>query len=147
MVINREAFYASSINVSLYVYGPAGATGMRFSNDAATWSDWEPFGNAKGWVLTVGNGGKTVYSQVTTGGSTYDYSDTIVLNAPAPVAAAVRMVVPGAPVTLAWDHAAQNMAYTVYRSDANPYFVPGGGDSPPVGPAPAPANDGDGSVR
>ncbi len=133
VVIEREAFYASSINVALYVYGPEGATAMRFSNDGAIWSGWEPFTNARAWSLSAGNGTKTVHCQMTTGSNTYVYSDTIVLNAPAPAAVALSLASPGAPVTLTWAHIALNLHYTLHRSATNPYFVPDGGDSAPVG--------------
>jgi PKD repeat protein len=36
---------------------------MRFSNDNMAWSDWEPFAAAKTWMLSAGNGNKTVSAQ------------------------------------------------------------------------------------
>jgi PKD repeat protein len=37
--------------------------GMRFSNDGVTWSEWEPFASSKTWMLSAGNGNKTVSAQ------------------------------------------------------------------------------------
>lgn len=37
---------------------------MRFSNDGANWSDWEPFATAKSWTLVDGTSGlRTVYAR------------------------------------------------------------------------------------
>ena len=42
----------------------SGLSGMRFSNDGTTWSDWEPFATTKSWTLTGGDGPKTVFAEV-----------------------------------------------------------------------------------
>jgi subtilisin family serine protease len=36
---------------------------MRFSNDAATWSDWEDYTTIRTWTLSGGEGTQTVYAQ------------------------------------------------------------------------------------
>jgi len=36
---------------------------MRFSNAGTNWSDWEPFGTTKAWMLSSGNGTKSVSAQ------------------------------------------------------------------------------------
>jgi uncharacterized protein YkwD len=79
VVINREAFETTSLNVSLYVYGPGNATQMRFSNDGTNWSAWMPFTTTTTWTLSGGNGVKTVFSQVQASG-TVSASDTIQLS-------------------------------------------------------------------
>jgi hypothetical protein len=40
-----------------------GLVQMRFSNDNAAWSPWEPFAYTKFWTLSSGYGTKTVYVQ------------------------------------------------------------------------------------
>jgi hypothetical protein len=54
---------------------------MRFSNDAASWSGWEPYGTTKSWSLTAGEGLKTVYVQFMdlAGNASGSYSDSITL--------------------------------------------------------------------
>lgn len=126
VIIEREAFSAPTLDVALYVYGPNGATHMRFSNDGATWSDWEPYSAAKNWTLSRGNGQKLVYAQVTTGATTTNAQDGIWLDAPPPVAPAVTITPATVGVLLTWQHAAQNRRYDVYRSTVEPYLTPGG---------------------
>lgn len=77
VVIEREAFEATSRTVNLYVYGPVGATQMRFSNDGVSWSPFEPYSTSKSWTLQACAGLATVYSQVTAGATTYHGQDTI----------------------------------------------------------------------
>ena len=59
---NALEITANSVNVTSYITDANGVDQMRFSNDAANWSDWEPFGT-KTWNLTPGVGIKTVYAQ------------------------------------------------------------------------------------
>jgi hypothetical protein len=61
--INNGAEYTNSTTVTLTVSAPD-AVQMRFSNDNATWSDWETFAASKSnWNLTNTEGGQTVYAQ------------------------------------------------------------------------------------
>ncbi|TQR21243.1 cadherin-like beta sandwich domain-containing protein [Psychrobacillus vulpis] len=54
---------------------------MQFSNDGSTWSKEEIFTNNKTWMLTNGDGIKTVYYKLTdSAGNSAQYSDTIILN-------------------------------------------------------------------
>ena len=39
------------------------AQAMRFSNDAANWSDWKDYDIEKNWILAYGHSGKTVYGE------------------------------------------------------------------------------------
>lgn len=60
----------------------SGIAQMRFSNNAATWSAFEPFAPTKAWTLPGGDGTKTVYAQFRdhAGNVSGTASDTIVLD-------------------------------------------------------------------
>ncbi|MGV8177054.1 MAG: fibronectin type III domain-containing protein [Candidatus Bilamarchaeaceae archaeon] len=60
--INGGKQYANSQSVTLYL-SAQGASQCRFSNDANTWSQWEPYAQQKQWSLSQGDGQKTVYYQ------------------------------------------------------------------------------------
>jgi parallel beta-helix repeat protein len=66
ILINGGNQYTTSQTVTLSVSATDGLLGsgvgwMHFSNDGTTWSDWETFSLTKsGWVLTSGEGTKTV---------------------------------------------------------------------------------------
>ncbi|MCX6373691.1 MAG: lamin tail domain-containing protein [Actinobacteria bacterium] len=58
-----------------------GAVQMRFSNDDASWSSWEPDGTSRSWTLSAGDGVKTVFAQfVDEAGNVLAGSPTIVLD-------------------------------------------------------------------
>jgi hypothetical protein len=59
----------------------SGVSQMRFTNDGITWTDWEPYATSKPWILTAGNGTKTVYVQFqdSAGNLSGVFSDTIIL--------------------------------------------------------------------
>lgn len=141
VVIAREAFEASSVQVDLYAYGPAGATQMRFSNDGSAWSAWQPYSANTSWRLSAGNGHKRVYAQVQEGSTIYAAEDTIYLDAPPPVAPAVEIGGSATPV-LTWLHDSANLTYDVYRSATHPYFTPGSADGSLVGPDLSPPTSG-----
>lgn len=86
VVINREAFQVTESAVALYVYGTGWAQEMRFRNEAGSWSAWLPFNANPAWVLSAGNGTKTVNAEIKNGGTVYAQSDQILLNASADVA-------------------------------------------------------------
>ncbi|HEX7879317.1 MAG TPA: CAP domain-containing protein [Candidatus Eisenbacteria bacterium] len=87
VVVNREAFQATEGLVSLYVYGTGWATQMRFRNESGTWSAWLPYTENTTWVLSAGNGTKTVNCEIKNAtGSVQANSDQIQLNASADVA-------------------------------------------------------------
>jgi uncharacterized repeat protein (TIGR01451 family) len=82
VVVNREAFQTTTALVNLYVYGTGWATQMRFRNESGAWSAWLPYAENTTWVLSAGNGTKTVNCEIkNAGGTTYAQSDQIVLNA------------------------------------------------------------------
>jgi len=76
----------SSSSVTLTLSATDAVSGvwmMHFSNDGATWSDWEQYGTAKSWTLTSGDGQKTVYVQyIDNAGLTSQYSYAITLQTP-----------------------------------------------------------------
>lgn len=86
VVVNREAFQVTESTVDLYVYGTGWAQEMRFRNEAGNWSAWMPFSTDQAWVLSAGNGTKTVNAEIKNGGTVYAQNDQIVLNASADVA-------------------------------------------------------------
>jgi len=87
MAIDYGTAYASSTTVTLILLssGPQSAVQMRFSNDNATFTDWEPFSFSKIWTLEGGDGGKTVYAQLRDElGSSSSYYDTVILDTTPP---------------------------------------------------------------
>lgn len=75
----------TSVTLSVSASDPApgsGVTQMRFSNDAVTWSGFEPYAASKGWSLPGADGTKTVYAQFAdrAGNLSVAASDTIVLD-------------------------------------------------------------------
>lgn len=77
LVIEGESPVATAAAVDLYVYGPASALEMRFSNDGATWSAWQPFAHQAVWPLAAGDGLRTVFSEVRNATTTYRACDRI----------------------------------------------------------------------
>lgn len=59
--------------------GGSGLSQMRFSNDNTTWGSWQAYGTPRSWMLSSGNGTKTVYAQYcdAAGNVSTLYSDTI----------------------------------------------------------------------
>ncbi|WCN36581.1 S-layer homology domain-containing protein [Aneurinibacillus uraniidurans] len=92
ITINSGAAYTSSSTVTLEVNASDPENdplNMRFSNDNATWSNWETVSTTKVWPLAAGDGSKTVYMQIQdAGGLVSDtYSDTIILDTVPPTGA------------------------------------------------------------
>jgi len=83
----------------------SGVVQMRFSNDGAVWSAWEPVLSTKAWILTAGDGAKTVYVQHKDGaGNISDaVSDAITLKTPAaaPLPIASKLILSAKPKTVA----------------------------------------------
>jgi len=84
VIINKEAWSTSSLNVSLYVYGADWtAQQMRFRNEGGSWSDWEPYSKKKNWTLSCSQGSPaTVYAQIKKNGVVLESSDEIVVDLP-----------------------------------------------------------------
>lgn len=84
------ASYTNSLSVTLTLFAEdaSGVTKMRFSHDNITWTPWETYFTSKTWVLTTGDGTKTVYVQYRdkAGLISPSYQDTIILDATKPTA-------------------------------------------------------------
>ncbi len=82
IVINNNQEITNSLNTTLSLtWADAGGpvARMRFSNDGATWSDWESLAATKAWTLLPGEGYKTVRAQFRdkAGNTSVVYSDCI----------------------------------------------------------------------
>lgn len=102
VVIDREVSSTTGTGVDLYVYGAGWAVDMRFSNDGATWSAWEPYDPNKAWTLSGGAGTKTVYAQIRNGFS-LQASDTIYLDTPCTATANVDVPNQTVTSTASWE--------------------------------------------
>ena len=83
LVINREAAQTTTRSVSLYIYGTW--TQMRLKNENGAWTAWLPFQTNSTWTLSSCGGSKTVTAELKSGATTVTSSDTISLDATAPV--------------------------------------------------------------
>ncbi len=67
ITINNYTFFTNSTSVILGISGNDTASGiaeMCFSNDNATWTQWQPFNQSVGWTLLPVDGVKTVYAKL-----------------------------------------------------------------------------------
>jgi hypothetical protein len=90
IAINDGDAYTGSTAVVLTLSASDAGSGvaeMRFSDDAATWTTWEPYATSKPWTLSAGDGEKIVHVAYRdhAGRITDAYSDTIVLDTLAPI--------------------------------------------------------------
>jgi uncharacterized protein YkwD len=82
LVIEREKYLVTTTSVALYLYQPTGSgLQMKFSNDGETWSAPVAYSAASSWVLTAGDGVKSVYSEVTGSSGAFRACDRIWLDA------------------------------------------------------------------
>lgn len=88
LVVNHESHDTVCAELKLYVFAPANATQMRFSNDGVSFSAWEPYSPNKTWPISGASASPaTVFSEVMTGtGSTLSADDEISLAAGFPAA-------------------------------------------------------------
>ena len=66
VVIDNGQSYTNNLTVSLTLSAVdpvSGVNQMCFSNDALTWSNWEPYHTTKSWAVLSGDGTKNVYVQ------------------------------------------------------------------------------------
>ncbi len=90
---------AAAVTLSVTATDPAPASGvtqMRFSNDGATFSAFQPYATSAAWTLTSGDGTKTVYAQFkdADGNESAVVSDTITLALPDTSAPTVTKTTP-----------------------------------------------------
>jgi uncharacterized protein YkwD len=83
VIINGEAISTTQRQVDVYIHGTTGGSvwvqWMRFSEDNASWSAYEPYAPRKTLTLSGGSGLKTVYVQLMIGSTIQTASDTIYL--------------------------------------------------------------------
>lgn len=82
--INNDAIYTNSPTTTLMLSAERvmpDVINMSFSNDNATWTEWEPYDDRKAWSLSDGEGLKTVYAIFSnrTSDVSQAYFDTITL--------------------------------------------------------------------
>jgi len=86
--INQGARFTRSTSATLYLtyQDDTGVSAVRYSNDGVTWTDWEAPAPTKPWILTAGDGEKTVYYQIrdAAGNLSQVYTASIVLDTRAP---------------------------------------------------------------
>jgi len=84
IIINNDATYTNNPQVTLtltYSDALSGVKECRYSNDGSTWTDWEGCVTTKSWMLSEGDGTKTVYYEVKdNAGNVKQVSDTIFLD-------------------------------------------------------------------
>lgn len=89
--INGGATYTTSNSVTLTLYAEdaeSDVKDMRFRNDGGSWTAWEPYSTTKsGWILSPGEGTKTVYFQVRDygGNEATAVFDTIIYDGTGPI--------------------------------------------------------------
>ena len=82
--LNNGAVTTQDTNVSLAVIS-SDAQWMSFSNDNVNFSGWEPYSSVRSWVLSTGDGNKTVYAHLKDlAGNVGTTSASIVLDNTAP---------------------------------------------------------------
>jgi parallel beta-helix repeat protein len=88
ILINGGANFTRNATLTLALTASDPASGVkevRYSNDSATWSSWQPFNASKTWTVPAGDGTKTVYYQIMDNASLSTIlNDTIVLDTTAP---------------------------------------------------------------
>lgn len=91
LVVNRESHDTVCAELRLYVYGPADAAEMRFSNDGVSWSAWIPYSPETTWTIPGASGSPaTVFSEVRNG-STFSAEDSIILASGFPAASTLNV--------------------------------------------------------
>ena len=89
IIMENNATYTNTTSVTLILSATDAISGviqMRFSHDNITWSSWEPYSTSGTWVLTMGDGTKTVYVQFKDGAGliSHSYFDTVILDTTPP---------------------------------------------------------------
>jgi hypothetical protein len=79
VVIDREAFSTSSLNVNLYLYGSGVATQMRIRNENGAFGAFVPFSANVAWTLSAGDGEKTVFVEIRNAAMTVFSASDIIL--------------------------------------------------------------------
>jgi hypothetical protein len=106
--INGGAAYTDNTAVTLafaVADTGSGVAEMRFSNDGAAWSPWEPYAAGKAWSIPAGDGTAMVYAQFNdlNGNVSSNATDTILLDTLPPSSSATSPAqVAGLSFTVSW---------------------------------------------
>ena len=126
VVINREAWSTTSLQVQLYVYGQGWAQEMRFRNEGGTWSGWEPYSRDKEWTLSRGSGSPAVvFAQIKRGGTVLQSADEIHLDVQLTVTPSnvVFLWAQGSPATTPGQYAMSIDAVAGWTATANRSWI------------------------
>ena len=80
LVIEREKYGVTTLNVNLYIYGSGWAQQMRLRNGGGAWTEWQPYASNVAWALAPGNGTRTVEVELKNGSTVYTSSDDILVS-------------------------------------------------------------------
>ena len=119
VIISDNASYTNSTSVTLTLPATdlSGVTQMCVSN-TDTCTSWETYTTSKSWVLTSGDGTKTVYAwfKDAAGNISIMVSDSIILGSP-PSALTGVTVIPGeGQATISWNAVSGATSYNIYWS-------------------------------
>jgi hypothetical protein len=79
VIIELDAPFTDTPEVTLYIHGAPYAQTMRLSNDGIHWGEWQPPTEQLRWRLPDERGLHTVYVQMVIDGRIYESSDSIYL--------------------------------------------------------------------
>jgi hypothetical protein len=103
VVINGDNTYTTSASVTLTLSASDanGVSQMCFSNDGSTWTAWEAYSTSKSWIMSSGDGTKTVYVKFrdAAGNPSSAYSDNIILDTTPPATPTLSGPLANAPAT------------------------------------------------
>jgi hypothetical protein len=120
LTVAGGAAYVNSTSVALTLSASdagSGVSQMQFSNEGASWSNWEAYATSKSWTLSSGDGQKRVYVRYrdNAGNISSSYSDTIILDtAPTNVQASDGTYTDKVQVT--WNVSSEATSYQVYQA-------------------------------
>jgi hypothetical protein len=126
VVINREAWSTTSLQVQLYVYGQGWAQEMRFHNEGGAWSPWEPYACNKAWTLSMQSGSPaTVYAQIKRGSTILENTDSIHLDVPLTVVPTTMVFLwaQGSPGTIPAEYKMNVDTYGGWTASADPGWI------------------------
>ena len=132
--IAEGSAYTNTTQVTLTLTATDATSGvaeMRFSNDDATWSDWEAYATSKSWTLLTGDGIRAVTVQYRdNAGLISFYSDAIILDTTKPAANAGTDQTVAEDMLVTFDGSASTdengiASYTWTFTDATPQTLSG----------------------
>jgi large repetitive protein len=123
--INNNAAKTKSLQVTLNLSASdskSGVSQMCFSNDNSAYSAPEPYSTSKSWVLTFGDGLKTIYAKFRDGAGNWSasYSGIIILDTTLPVISNVTAAnIAGTSTQISWDTNEPSTSQVEYGLTAN----------------------------